>query len=67
MTKRVHHLVRWVNKPFSGRLVYKTPYGWFWQCDLHVISASSLIDFPTHAQALENALLHAKNCPERNH
>jgi len=62
-----HHVTRWPGKPTSGRYVYRYKAGgWGWQCDLHEISVAAYHSFPTHAQALENALIHAAKCPERN-
>ena len=67
MTEREHHIVRWLGRPTSGRYVYRLGKGiWSWQCDLHDITVAAFHTFPTHGEALENALIHAKNCTERN-
>lgn len=51
---------RWPGMPTSGRYVYKTASGWYWQCDLCGDLQPGLSDAMTDAFSL--AVVHARAC-----
>lgn len=55
--------VRWPGKLTSGRYVFRTRSGWYWQCDLHDDTEPDRLTcgdtVPTMQEAFAGALRHA--------